>query len=92
MQEFISTDTLQNWVTIFDDTQAYWQYSNNFDNSDFISLLEKEKQKLFDVNKIHFAMNGNWQNNETHIHKITDEQQIVKWFQGILRHIRTELE
>jgi hypothetical protein len=72
--------------------RTFEEYSNNFDNGDFISLLEEEKQKLFDVNKIHFAMNGNWQNGETHIHKINDEQQIVKWFQGILRHMRTELE
>lgn len=72
--------------------KTFEEYSNNFDNGDFISLLEKEKQKLFNVNKIHFAMNGNWQNNETHIHKIDDEIKVVRWLQGILKHIRTELE
>jgi hypothetical protein len=72
--------------------RTFEEYSNNFDNGDFISLLEQEKKKVFDVNKIHFAINGNWQNNETHIHKIDNEEKIVKWFQGILQHLRTELE
>lgn len=67
-------------------------YSNSFDNSDFISLLEEEKKKVFDVKIIHFAMNGNWQGNETHIHKIDDIQKTVRWFQGLLKHLRTELE
>lgn len=71
---------------------TFIEYSNTFEDDDFISLLKQEKQKLFDVDKIHFAMNGNWQNNENHIHKINDEEKIVKWLQGVLAHIRTELE
>lgn len=72
--------------------RTFEEYSNHFDNGDFISLLEQEKKKVLDVKKIHFAINGNWQNDETHIHKIDDEIKIVKWFQGILLHLRTELE
>lgn len=72
--------------------RTFEEYSSNFDNGDFISLLEQEKKKVLDVNKIHFAMNGNWQNDETHIHKIDNEDRVVKWLQGILLHIRTELE
>jgi hypothetical protein len=72
--------------------KTFEEYSNNFDNGDFISLLEKEKEKLVDVKKIHFAMNGNWQNNQPHIHKISDSQQVAKWLKGLLSHIRLELE
>lgn len=72
--------------------KTFEEYSNHFDNGDFISLLEKEKEKLFDVKKIHFAMNGNWQNNQNHIHKITDSEQVAKWLKGLLSHIRLELE
>lgn len=71
---------------------TFIEYSNKFEDNGFISLLEEEKQKLLDVDKIHFAMNGNWQNDESHIHKIDDEEKIVKWLQGVLKHIRTELE
>jgi hypothetical protein len=71
---------------------TFYKYADSFAGDDFIQLLENEKRKAFDVKKIHFAMNGNWRNNETHINKITDEQQIVKWLQGMLSHLRYELE
>jgi hypothetical protein len=37
-------------------------------------------------------MNGNWQAGTNHIHQINDEQQIANWLQGLLAHIRTELD
>ena len=48
--------------------KTFDEYSSIFDNKDFISMLREEKKKVFDVKRIHFAMNGNWQNDETHIH------------------------
>ena len=72
--------------------KTFEEYSNTFEDDGFISMLKEVKTKVFDVKKIHFAMNGNWQNDEHHIHKIDDEDKIVKWFQGILNHIRVELE
>lgn len=72
--------------------KTFTEYSNSFDNGDFLSLLEEEKEKLFDVKNIHFAMNGNWQNDESHIHKLDDIDKITKWLQGVLKHIRVELE
>lgn len=72
--------------------KTFEEYSNHFDNGDFIALLEKEKSKLFDVKRIHFAMNGNWQENQTHIHTIKNSDQVSKWLKGLLSHIRLELE
>mgnify|MGYP000275826602 FL=1 len=37
-------------------------------------------------------MNGNWQNDNTHVHLIDNEDKIVKWILGLLKHIKTELE
>jgi hypothetical protein len=68
------------------------EYANDFGENDFISLLEQEKKETIDVKRIHFAMNGSWHNNGYHTHKIDNEQQIVKWLQGLLSHLRTELE
>ena len=72
--------------------RSFEEYSTHFDNGDFISFLEEEKSKLFDVKKIHFAMNGNWQVNQTHVHRITSSEQVAKWLKGLLSHIRIELE
>ncbi len=62
------------------------------DSDTFTSLLEEEKSKIIDVNQIHFAMNGNWINNESEIHPLNNEEKIVRWFQGLLSHLRTQLE
>lgn len=72
--------------------RTFEEYSKTFDKDDFLLILEDEKQKVIDVNKIHFAMNGNWQSSQGHVHKIDDEDKIVKWLQGIIAHLRVELE
>ena len=68
--------------------EAYASISNE---SDFFQMLEKERQNVIDVKKIHFAMNGDWQNGKTQTHKIENEQQVVKWLQGMLYYLREEL-
>ncbi|MDR0566814.1 MAG: hypothetical protein LBG47_07260 [Prevotellaceae bacterium] len=68
------------------------EYANDFEQYDFASLLEAEKGKIIDVKRIHFAMNGNWHSDGCHIHNLNNEQQMVKWLQGVLSHLRTELE
>jgi len=70
--------------------------TENFDEDDFgqqffLQTLEDEKQKVFDVKKIHFAMNADWQSNESHVHKTEKPQQIVNWLQGMLYYLREEL-
>ena len=73
--------------TIFD------EYTNDSNMRDFLQILEDEKRKVIDVKRIHFAMNGNWQKeDDNHIHKMEDEEQVVRWLQGLLAHLRTELE
>ena len=66
-------------------------YADALNQQDILRELENEKKKVIDVKKIHFAMNGDWQNNGTHIHKMENERQIARWLQGMLDHIRTEL-
>ena len=68
------------------------EYTNEFDNQDFLPEFDDEKPKMIDVKRIHFAMNGDWQNNGKHVHRIENEQQVVSWLQGMLNHLRAELE
>lgn len=62
------------------------------DSDTFVSMLKEEKSKIIDINKFHFAMIGNWINDETHIHSLNSELRIIKWFQGILSHMKIQLE
>jgi len=67
------------------------EYADAFNKPEILEELEREKQKVVDVKRIHFAMNGDWQNSGNYIHKIEDEQHIVMWLEGILKYLRTEL-
>jgi hypothetical protein len=68
------------------------EYASSFQEEGFLETLKEEKSKIVDINKIHFAMNGNWTNNEKEVHSLNDEVKIVKWFQGLLSHIKIQLE
>jgi hypothetical protein len=68
------------------------KHAGDLEQQSFLQLLKSEKQKVIDVKNIHFAMNADWQNKGTHWHKMDDEQQIVRWLQGMLNYLRAELE
>jgi hypothetical protein len=72
--------------------KTFEEYSTHFDNGEFINLLSNVRSKIFDVKRIHFAMNGNWQDSQPHIHAIKNSDQVSKWLKGLLSHIRLELE
>ncbi len=72
--------------------ENFKDFSNSFDDGSSFSTFEAVKSAIIDVKKMHFAMNGNWQNSDKHTHLIDDNIKIVKWLQGIFHHLRTELE
>lgn len=67
-------------------------HADDFNESEFLEKFNNGERRAFDVENIHFAMNGDWDNSGNHVHKIENEKQIVNWLQGMLDHIRTELE
>jgi hypothetical protein len=71
---------------------TFKEYAEVINASGFVNVFEEEKQRIFDVKKIHFAMNADWQNSGTFVYKIENEEQVVKWLQGMLRYLKTELE
>ncbi len=72
--------------------EDFEEYTDIFKNEGFEESLKEKKTKIIDVNKIHFAMNGNWINDDNHIQSINDNSKIVKWFQGLFSHLRVQLE
>ena len=88
--------------------QPHWQfyqfeeYSQKLDelreDNQFSVEEEEEKGFLeslkndFDFKKFHFAMSGNWMNNETHVHSLDSEEKIIRWLQGLLSYLKEQLE
>lgn len=58
----------------------------------FVSLLKEEKSNIININKIHFAMCSNWIDINPKIRLNDDRTKIVKWFQGLLTHLKVQLE
>lgn len=60
-------------------------------DDDFLSYKENNKD-LVDINKFHFAMNGQWSKNNSEIHSISEGNDLTNWFNGLLNHLKMELE
>lgn len=72
--------------------KTFIELANMDDKDNFVNLLQEEKSKIVDVNKIHFAMNGNWIVNKGHVNRIDENSQIVDWFQGLFACLKVQLE
>lgn len=60
-------------------------------DDDFISFKENDKD-LIEIDKLHFAMNGQWSQNKPDIHTIEEMNDLTNWFNGLLNHLKKELE
>lgn len=58
----------------------------------FEEVLSEEKNKIVDLSKFHFAMNGDWNNTSSHIHSISDVKILANWFKGLLAYLKNELK
>lgn len=76
-------------MKVYQDFEDYLELSEKDD--DFISFKKNEKD-LVEINKFHFAMNGEWSQNKSDIHTITEMNDLTSWFNGLLNHLKLELE
>lgn len=82
---FLTNKTIENTVSEF--AEIIPEAKDTFEE-----VLKEEKNKVVDLNKFHFAMHGDWINNKSHVHPISDEQSLANWFGGLLGYLKTELE
>ena len=75
-------------TTDFAISESYKEFVSDEETYESYELVKKD---IIDIKEIHFAMNGNWHNDDSDVHKIDNEKKIVKWFQGVLNHLRVEL-
>ena len=57
----------------------------------FIDFIE-DKNEFTNLSSFHFAMNGQWSNKNTDVHKIENETDLINWFAGVLNHLKKELK
>jgi hypothetical protein len=71
---------------------SFETYDESNKEKGFNSDLQNEEAQIIDLKNVHFAMNADWSVKGNHIHKINNKDIIVNWFQGILGHIKYQLE
>jgi len=76
-------------MTVHQDFEEFIELSEKDD--DFLSYKNNYKD-LVDINKFHFAMNGQWSINNSEFHSISKGSDLVNWFNGLLNHLKMELE
>ncbi|MCB9230407.1 MAG: hypothetical protein H6581_01985 [Bacteroidia bacterium] len=79
-------------TTDFAIEETFREFSEDLDDGQSFETFEAAKTEIINVKNMHFAMVGNWQDSKGHVHPINDEEKILKWFQGVLLHLRTQLQ
>jgi len=86
--------------------QPHWHIYTEYDRKQMTKTFEEEieevenafldfvkgKKEIVALNRFHFAMNGQWAEKKSTIHKIHDSNSLSDWFSGLLIHIKQELE
>jgi hypothetical protein len=63
------------------------------DEPGFEEFIEaKTKHEIIDISNLHFAMNGQWSTNNGHTHFIKNIEILFNWLNGLLDHIKEQLE
>ena len=63
----------------------------DFDINENDDFLDDASLQKIDLKRMHFAMNGQWSQNGTQIHRINDSKVLVNWLAGALGHIKEQL-
>jgi len=70
---------------------TFEKFAETFEEDDFLSTLNSEKDKVIDIGKFHFSMCANWLHSNYDLNEI-DHSKIVNWYCGLFSEIRTQLE
>lgn len=76
-------------MKVHQDFENFLELSDKDD--DFLAFKKGDKD-LIEINKFHFAMNGQWSQNKSSIHTIEEMNDLTNWFNGLLNHLKIELK
>lgn len=65
---------------------------NDNDFNSFLGDKTNVDSEIIKINRVHFAMNGQWSDNKNDIHTLSDKRDLINWFKGLLNHLKRQLE
>lgn len=73
-------------------SKTFEEYAAEYGDEGFMTLLAPKKEDLSEFKKMHFAMNGQWAKQQSHLHNIETSSDLINWIGGVLNTIRKEIE
>jgi hypothetical protein len=73
---------------IYENFEAFNELQNE---NGFEALIDNNANRIIDIKKMHFAMDGEWANNVGHIHSLSNKDALTNWMQGLLAHIKYQM-
>lgn len=76
--------------TSFEDFIKSGKNDRNF--HDFIENNQVPRKDIIEINEFHFAMSALWHKGKSDVHRLESVSDLCQWFEGLLNHIKSELE
>lgn len=73
-------------------SRTFAEYAQRCGVEGFMQIIEPKKEDISELKEMHFAMNGQWAKQQSHMHKIESNSDLINWIGGVLDTIRKEID
>lgn len=73
-------------------SRTFTEYAQICGEVGFMQIIEPKKEDISELKEMHFAMNGQWAKQQSHMHKIESDSDLINWIGGVLDTIRKEID
>lgn len=56
-----------------------------------MQIIAPKEKDISELKEMHFAMNGQWAKQQSHMHKMESDSDLINWIGGVLNTTRKEI-
>lgn len=72
-------------------SRTFKEYAQRCGDNGFMQIIAPKENDISELKEMHFAMNGQWAKQQSHIHKMESNSDLISWIGGVLDTIRKEI-
>ncbi|MEY8606214.1 MULTISPECIES: hypothetical protein [Bacteroidales] len=72
-------------------SRTFKEYAQRCGDNGFMQIIAPKENDISELKEMHFAMNGQWAKQQSHIHKMESDSDLISWIGGVLDTIRKEI-
>lgn len=69
-------------------SRTFSEYAQRCGDNGFMQIIEPKEKDISELKEMHFAMNGQWAKQQSHMHKMESDSDLINWIGGVLDTIR----